>query len=69
MPISKLSQKGLGIEMENEKRKVLLSLLAVILAAVVIGSIYYYQKISMPQDDGEGILIRAVQGVMYGYES
>ncbi len=55
--------------MENGKRKILLCLFGVLLAAVVIGLIYYYQQTTMLKDNGEGVLIRTVQEVEYGCKS
>lgn len=51
--------------MEDGRRKIWMCLLAVVLAAVVIGVIYYY---SSPQEQGtEGFLIRACQHEVADY--
>lgn len=52
-------QKGQVNSMEDGRRKIWICLLVVVLAAVVIGVLYYY---SAPQEQGsEGFLIRAGQ--------
>ncbi len=52
--------------MENGKHKVRVCLSVVLLAAVVIGMIYYYQHRSAPAESNEGTLIRAEKEVADG---
>ena len=53
-------QKGQVDRMDDGQKKIWICLLAVVLAAVVIGILYYYSTPS--EHSSEGFLIRAEQG-------
>lgn len=50
--------KGLGEDMEEGRRKVRICLVTIVLAAVVIGSAYYWYSSDEHFPDSEGTLIR-----------
>ena len=50
--------KGLGEDMDEGRRKVRVCLVTIVLAAVVIGSAYYWYSSGEQFPDSEGTLIR-----------
>ncbi|TCS81605.1 hypothetical protein [Muricomes intestini] len=52
--------------MEDGKRKIRICLFSIVLAAVVIGILYYYFNGSTPVRNSEGTLIRGPRVEYYG---
>ena len=50
--------------MEKTKRRILILLLAVLMFAVIIGAVYYFQTMEYSDDRTEGTLVAK----MYGWE-